>query len=317
MLSPPGQRDARLAAARHERAEHVDRRPHPPHQLVGRLGLERTRRVDRELLGAGPLDGRPDGAQHVEHHVEIPDPRQVADVGDAGREQRGRELLEPGVLRRARDLDRPGQRPGRPDAYRLHRRQARSGPRSAFTAPPIRATPSVASIGRCREDVDRWTRPNRRSRRPTRWTQRLSAVERLLGPVLRPGGDAVRAVSDRVVTPAWNRVTGIESRVQVMSALAVAIALTALLPARVANHPRWLLPGLASILFVIVLLVNPLEESRAGETAPAADVRPARGGEPRQRRVGRPPHHRPRQRRGHQVGGHAAPDRRRDLGRRT
>jgi uncharacterized membrane protein len=87
--------------------------------------------------------------------------------------------------------------------------------------------------------------------------RRLSAVERVLGPVLGTGGDAVRAVGDRVVTPAWNRVTGIESRVQVMSALAVAIVLTALLPVRVANHPRWLLPGLASILFVIVLVVNP------------------------------------------------------------
>ncbi len=98
---------------------------------------------------------------------------------------------------------------------------------------------------------------------------RLSAVERLLGPVLRPGTDAVRAVSDRVVTPAWNRVTGIESRVQVMSALAVAIALIALLPARVANHPRWLLPGLAVILFVIVLMVNPLKSpERAKQLRP-------------------------------------------------
>ena len=104
---------------------------------------------------------------------------------------------------------------------------------------------------------------------PDEMDARLSAVERLLGPVLRPGGDAVRAVSDRVVTPAWNRVTGIESRVQVMSALAVAIALIALLPARVANHPRWLLPGLASILFVIVLMVNPLKSpERAKQLRP-------------------------------------------------
>jgi len=63
-------------------------------------------------------------------------------------------------------------------------------------------------------------------------------------------------VSDRVVTPAWNRVTASSPRVQVMSALAVAIALTALLAGSRANHPRWLLPGLASILFVIVFLVS-------------------------------------------------------------
>ena len=35
----------------------------------------------------------------------------------------------------------------------------------------------------------------------------------------RSGTDALRSVNDRVVTPAWNRVTGIESRVQVMSAI--------------------------------------------------------------------------------------------------
>jgi uncharacterized membrane protein len=105
---------------------------------------------------------------------------------------------------------------------------------------------------------------------------RLSAVERVLGPILRPGGDALRSgsdalrsVNDRVVTPAWNRVTGIESRVQVMSAIAVAIVLTALLNARVANHPRWLLPGLAAILFVIVLLVNPTKSpERAKQLRP-------------------------------------------------
>jgi uncharacterized membrane protein len=104
---------------------------------------------------------------------------------------------------------------------------------------------------------------------------RLSALERVLGPVRRPGEavragtEAWRSVSDRVVTPAWDRVTGIESRVQVMSALAVAIVLTLLLPARVANHPRWLLPGLATILFVIVLLVNPTKSpERAKQLRP-------------------------------------------------
>ncbi len=86
---------------------------------------------------------------------------------------------------------------------------------------------------------------------------RLAALERVLGPVLRPGNEALRAVSDRVVVPAWQRATGVESRVPAMAALAVAIVLMAVLPVRVANHPRWLLPGLASVLFVIVLLVNP------------------------------------------------------------
>jgi uncharacterized membrane protein len=106
--------------------------------------------------------------------------------------------------------------------------------------------------------------------------RRLSALERLLGPVLRPGTealrtgtDAIRSVGDRVVVPAWQRATGIESRVPVMCALAVAIVLTALLPMRVANHPRWLLPGLASILFLIVLAVNPYKSpDRARQLRP-------------------------------------------------
>jgi TRAP-type C4-dicarboxylate transport system permease large subunit len=65
--------------------------------------------------------------------------------------------------------------------------------------------------------------------------RRLSALERVLGPVLRPGTDALRtgtdalkSVNDRVVAPAWQRATSIESRVPVMCALAVAITLTAL-----------------------------------------------------------------------------------------
>jgi len=106
--------------------------------------------------------------------------------------------------------------------------------------------------------------------------RRLSALERVLGPVLRPGTDALksgtdalRSVSDRVVVPAWQRATNIESRVPVMCALAVAITITALLPDRVANHPRWLLPGLAAILFVIVLAVNPYKSpDRARQLRP-------------------------------------------------
>ena len=39
-----GQRDARLAAAREQRAEHVDRRPHPADEVVGRLGGQPARR---------------------------------------------------------------------------------------------------------------------------------------------------------------------------------------------------------------------------------------------------------------------------------
>ena len=151
--------------------------------------------------------------------------------------------------------------------------------------------------------------------------RRLSALERVLGPVLRPGTDALRSgtdalrsVSGRVVTPAWQRATDIESRVPVMCALAVAITLTALLPARVANHPRWLLPGLAAILFVIVLAVNPYKSpDRARQLRPLTfallAVVSLGNAASAARLVDRPG-----ERRGHPLRRHAAADRRRDLG---
>lgn len=86
---------------------------------------------------------------------------------------------------------------------------------------------------------------------------RLDQIERLLGPVLRPGKDALRAVGG-MARPAWQQATNIESRLPVTVTMAVAIALISVLPSRVANHPRWLVPGLASVLLLVVLVVNPM-----------------------------------------------------------
>ena len=86
---------------------------------------------------------------------------------------------------------------------------------------------------------------------------RLDQLERLLGPVLRPGKDAIRAVGG-VARPAWREVTRVESRIPVTVTMAVAIGLISVLPTRVANHPRWLVPGLASVLLLVVLVVNPM-----------------------------------------------------------
>ena len=47
-----GHRHTRLAAARQQRTEHVDRRAHARHELVRRLGVQRRRRVDLQLGGA-------------------------------------------------------------------------------------------------------------------------------------------------------------------------------------------------------------------------------------------------------------------------
>lgn len=82
---------------------------------------------------------------------------------------------------------------------------------------------------------------------------RLRDLDRLL----EPGKRAARAVGD-VAAPAWRQVTEVESRVAVSVALIVAIVLMSVLPARIANHPRWLLPALAGVLFLIVIVLNPL-----------------------------------------------------------
>ena len=92
---------------------------------------------------------------------------------------------------------------------------------------------------------------------PEAMEHRLEQIERLLGPVLRPSKDALRAVGG-VAGPAWRQVTSIESRVPVSVTMGVAIALMAVLPERTANHPRWLVPGLASVLLLVVLVVNPM-----------------------------------------------------------
>jgi uncharacterized membrane protein len=58
------------------------------------------------------------------------------------------------------------------------------------------------------------------------------------------------------VGAAWRSVTGEEPRVQVTIAVLTAIGLMLALPQRVANHPRWVLPGLAVLLLVGVFVAK-------------------------------------------------------------
>jgi uncharacterized membrane protein len=81
---------------------------------------------------------------------------------------------------------------------------------------------------------------------------RLTRLERKL---VDPGLDAARSLGDHVL-PAWRRVTTREPRVPVTIAIAVAIGLMAVLPARVANRPRWLVPALAGLLLIGILVAN-------------------------------------------------------------
>jgi uncharacterized membrane protein len=70
------------------------------------------------------------------------------------------------------------------------------------------------------------------------------------------GRDALRSVQGGL-TPAWRRATRGESRLAVTLAIAAAIVMQLLLPARVAPHPRWLLPGLSALLLIGIVVTNP------------------------------------------------------------
>jgi uncharacterized membrane protein len=55
---------------------------------------------------------------------------------------------------------------------------------------------------------------------------------------------------------AWNGVTREEPRIQVTIAIVVAIGLMLALPARVTNHPRWVLPTAAGLLLIGVFVAK-------------------------------------------------------------
>jgi hypothetical protein len=78
--------------------------------------------------------------------------------------------------------------------------------------------------------------------------------DRLLDPTEFAKG--ARALEPQVVS-AFRRAARPESRVLVSFAILVAIALQVSLPARVANEPRWLLPGVAFLLLIGIMIANP------------------------------------------------------------
>jgi len=78
----------------------------------------------------------------------------------------------------------------------------------------------------------------------------LTRLERLADP-----RNTARAVQGQAQA-AWRSVTREEPRVQVTIAILVAIGLMLALPPRVANHPRWVLPGLAVLLLAGVFVAK-------------------------------------------------------------
>jgi len=79
--------------------------------------------------------------------------------------------------------------------------------------------------------------------------ERLGRLERLVDPELR----LLQGVEEKVVLPAWRRVTRGEPRWPVTVGIIAAVAMQASLPERVATRPRWLLPGLALIMLIALV----------------------------------------------------------------
>ena len=84
----------------------------------------------------------------------------------------------------------------------------------------------------------------------------LRRMQRIVDPrnVVQVAGDTAGA--------AWRSATREEPRVQVTLSVIGAIALMLLLPDRVANHPRWVLPGLAAILLLGVFVAKSTRSNR-------------------------------------------------------
>ena len=109
-----GERDAGLAAAAEERAEHVERGAHLLDEVVGRLGVVHVRRVDhhrvrrRGVVVGFVRDGAARDAEHVRERVDIVEHGHVAERGDAVGEDGGGHERERRVLRAA-DVNGTGE----------------------------------------------------------------------------------------------------------------------------------------------------------------------------------------------------------------
>lgn len=80
-----------------------------------------------------------------------------------------------------------------------------------------------------------------------------------------------KALETRLV-PAWRRATEGEHRLPVAAAVAVAIALQLVLPARLVIRPAWLLPSLEGLLLVGLVAANPRRINRTSSILRSASV---------------------------------------------
>jgi uncharacterized membrane protein len=94
---------------------------------------------------------------------------------------------------------------------------------------------------------------------PESFHERLQRIERLLDPrqMVQAFESEIEGALDDHVIPAWRRATQGEHRTPIALAVVLAIGLMVVLPSRIANHPRWGLPGLAILLLAALVIANP------------------------------------------------------------
>ncbi len=89
--------------------------------------------------------------------------------------------------------------------------------------------------------------------------------------LLDPARHALHAAEEHL-EPAWRRVSRGEPRLPVSLAVLATIAIELVLPARVANRPRWLLAGLAAVLLIGIVAANPKRIDRPSRRLRAASL---------------------------------------------
>ena len=97
--------------------------------------------------------------------------------------------------------------------------------------------------------------------------ERLARIEHLLDP----GRQVLHGLESRVA-PAWRRVTEGEPRLPVTLTVLAAIGLMLALPARVANQPVWLVPGLATLLLIGIVIANPRQINKRSTSLRGASL---------------------------------------------
>jgi hypothetical protein len=100
----------------------------------------------------------------------------------------------------------------------------------------------------------------------------LWGLSRRIDKLLDPGFKLLGHAEQKVLVPAWRRITRGEPRWPASIAVLVAIAVQAAIPGWLAFGPRWFVPALEGAVLVGIVLVNPLRIDRESSRLRASSV---------------------------------------------